>query len=326
MAYSINPNLSKARQQAVLLVVKDRVPVSIVARRFGVSRSTVYRWLKRWQEINEHRDGNWRKGIRGLNYYKFLIPTKSSRPHTSPNALPSEVIERTLDLRRQLKRCAEVVWHYLNLEGTKVSLSSVRRILARHHEYDRPKYDNKYYRKNIKRPPVTDLGDLVQTDTVHLLDPNYGTRKYIYTVIDLCSRMAYAKVSTRLSQLVAVETVLAAEQVFRTNYSLKNFRFRVVQADNGSEFGYLFKDRLKAHGMAVRHSRPYRSNDNAHVERFNRTLRHECIGQYMSGHYSTGQVQSKLNAWLDYYNTERVHLSLQCQTPLQFARRVLRRW
>jgi transposase-like protein len=37
------------RYQAVLAVIRDGVPVVEVARRFGVSRQTVHRWL-RWYE------------------------------------------------------------------------------------------------------------------------------------------------------------------------------------------------------------------------------------------------------------------------------------
>jgi transposase InsO family protein len=347
MAYSINPYLPCARKQAVLLVVKERVAVATVARKFGVNRSTVYRWLKRWQEINAHRDNNWRIGLRGLNYYKFTIPTKSARPWTSPRALPPWMVERVLALRQQLKRCAEVIWHYLKLEGVRISLSSVRRILARHHEYDRPKHAKKLYRKNSKRPEIERPGDLVQIDTVHLVDPNAHTRKYVYTVIDLCSRLAYARVYPKLSQLAAQATVLAAREYFSglcgvgiattadaamakttttTVDAVTAFRFKMVQSDNGPEFGYLFKDRLAAAGITIRHSRPHRPNDNAHIERFNRTLRQECIGRYMSQAKSLDYIQIKLDNFLDYYNNERVHLSLQCKTPVGFCQEVLRRF
>lgn len=37
------------RYQAVLAVIRDRVPVTEVATRFGVSRQAVHRWL-RWYE------------------------------------------------------------------------------------------------------------------------------------------------------------------------------------------------------------------------------------------------------------------------------------
>ena len=40
-------------------------------------------------------------------------------------------------------------------------------------------------------------GELVQIDTVHYVNPLDRSKIYIYTVIDLYSRMAYAKASAR---------------------------------------------------------------------------------------------------------------------------------
>jgi putative transposase len=130
--------------------------------------------------------------------------------------------------------------------------------------------------------------------------------------------MAYAKVYGKLRQHAALETVLIAQQRF-------GFSFNTVQSDNGAEFGRQFQEGLEQQGMAVRHSRPYRPNDNAHIERFNRTLRQECVGQYMSSHYTDQQVQLKLDTFLDYYNNNRVHLSLQCRTPAEYLSVMLQR-
>ena len=337
MAYSTNINLPKARARALRAVFYDQLPVSVVANKFGVHRTTIWRWVCKWREQNKHvsltnanrvnrqPNGSGVSSRFRLDSCRWSIPTLSSAPHNHPNALPEPVVKRVMELRRQLKRCAEVIWHYLKLEGVKISLSSVRRILARHHEYDRPKYKKKLYRRNIRRPDVRQVGDLVETDVVHLVDPNTRTRRYIYTVIDLASRMAYAKVYPKLRQTAAIETVLAAKEYFVSQCS-SDFKFKVVQSDNGAEFGRQFKEQLELRDIQVRHTRPHRPNDNAHIERFNRTLRQECIGQYMSNSRTIAYVQGRLDNFLDYYNSKRVHLSLECRTPAEVARMGLRRW
>ena len=38
---------------------------------------------------------------------------------------------------------------------------------------------------------VTAPGELIQTDTIHHVDPYSGKRLYYYTVIDLFTRMTY---------------------------------------------------------------------------------------------------------------------------------------
>jgi transposase InsO family protein len=124
--------------------------------------------------------------------------------------------------------------------------------------------------------------------------------------------MAHAVYASKLSQETAVQAILAAQASL-------GFRFKVVQSDNGPEFGKWFNDRLVSQGIAVRHSRVRRPNDNAHIERFNRTLKDECLGKYIpdSQHCI---VASRLSSYLDYYNCHRLHLSLQCKTPASVAK------
>lgn len=44
MAYSSNPNLPRARAIAMQLLIREELPVGIVANRCGVSRCTIWRW------------------------------------------------------------------------------------------------------------------------------------------------------------------------------------------------------------------------------------------------------------------------------------------
>lgn len=206
----------------------------------------------------------------------------------------------------------------LTQEGIQVSLSSVRRTLAKHHEYDRPKHTKKLYRRNIKRPSVKQPGDLVEIDAVHLVDPSARTRKYVYTAIDLATRMSYARVFPKLSPTYSLQTILEAERYM-------GFKSKVVQADNGSEFNGFFRDRLNGQSITLRHTRPHHPNDNAHIERFNRTLRKECIGNYMSETRTFDDVQSLLNSFLDFYNHDRIHLGLNYKTPASMKDYLLQR-
>jgi transposase InsO family protein len=59
------------------------------------------------------------------------------------------------------------------------------------------------------------------------------------------------------------------------------YKFNMVQADNGPEFGHYFENKLARNNILTRHSRLHRPNDNAHIERFNRTIQEECLGRYL---------------------------------------------
>ena len=316
MAYSINPNLPKARAIAMQLLIVQQLPLVVVANKCGVHRSTVWRWAKKWQEINQDRqlDNPNRPsrpvGKSRLELCRWNIPTESSRPRHHPWSIPSGIIERVLAVRTELKRCAEVVWHHLNtVLYVTVSLSSVRRILRRHHCFDSARKP-RVGRDNPRRPQVTAPGELVQTDTIHHVDPGSGRRLYYYTVIDLYSRMAYVAVHSRILPGLAAETVLQAQAHF-------GFSLTMVQADNGPEYGRYFEQQMKRAGMSVRHSRLHRPNDNAHIERFNRTIQEECIGHYWRRSVSLHRQQVKLAEYMDFYNQGRVHLGIQLRKPIE---------
>ncbi len=66
--------------------------------------------------------------------------------------------------------------------------------------------------------------------------------------------------------------------------------------------------------MAHRHSRVRKANDNAHVERFNRTIQEECLDQVPK---KLPAYQEAIAKYLAYCNGERVHLGIDCLTPLQ---------
>jgi transposase InsO family protein len=281
----------------------------------------VWRWKRKWDILNQHvqmdnpnRPHRAYSRTNHLNHCVWRIPTDTSRPRTSPTAVAAHIVQRILALRAELKRCAEVIWYYLvHRDGIAVSLSSVRRILRRHHCFDGAR-KKRVRPDNPHRPHVTAPGELVQIDTIHHVDPLSGRRLYYYTVIDLYTRMTHVTMATVLRQGLAAQAILVAQAAF-------GFDFAMVQSDNGPEFSHYFEQRLRAHGMLTRHSRLHRPNDNAHVERFNRTLQDECIGYYWRVSVPLSRQQARLTAYLEHYNHERVHLGIQLRTPAQMLQR-----
>ena len=226
MAYSTNPNLPKARASAMKLLICDQLPVNVVALRSGVHRSTIWRWLQKWRQqnsgvcfVNANRQqrkvtpAGYIPGVGAVSQFRlracsWQIPTVSSRPHSHSRAIPAHIVRAVLETRKKLQRCAEVVWHHVcSVLGYVVSLSSVRRILRRHHCFDGARKP-RIRRSNPHRPRATAPGKLVQIDTIHHVDPHTGKRLYYDTVIDLFSRLAYAESHTSLRPGIAAAVVL----------------------------------------------------------------------------------------------------------------------
>jgi len=109
MAYTTNPNIAKVRGEAVEMVRRGS-STRKVARHFGYTHSAVVKWCAKAK-------------LRGCG----AIPTKSSAPKTSPNALPRTIVSEIIRERTGRRRCAEHVYHALKKKGVAVSLSSVGR-------------------------------------------------------------------------------------------------------------------------------------------------------------------------------------------------------
>jgi transposase InsO family protein len=229
-----------------------------------------------------------------------VIPTLSSRPKTSPRAIPREVVGQIIWERKRHGRCAQVVHASLDVQ---VSLSTVKRTLKR---YNLTKQRSKWarHRINMPRPFAEKPGDLVQLDTIHLLQRD-NSRIYVFTLIDVASRWGYAKVYKRANTKSGIHFLKDAQRY-------APFVFRTLQTDNGPEFGKFFHDWVEYHGMYHRHSRVRKPNDNAHCERFNRTLQEECLKRTERKHYTKA-----LENYIDYYNLKRIHLGINLKTPYQ---------
>lgn len=295
MSYVTSPYAPHARRAAVNLVIKAGWSAAAAARHAGVHRSTVGRWLVKARSVH------------GTMY----LYNESARPKTSPKALPLRTVNQICILRRTLKRCAPVIWAHLAELGVLVSLSSVKRTLKRR-GLIRPRSKWAQFRPAVPRPRVERPGDLVQTDTVHYVWPD-GKRAYLYTVIDVCSRWAYVEYHERILPGIAAAVILRAQEQ-------AGFRFQMVQSDNGPEYSKWFTDRMTSTGIASRHSRVRRPNDNAHIERFNRTIQEECFGGLRPQATSAAWM---LTEYLGYYNEERLHLGIGLTTPARVVAKVM---
>lgn len=288
MAYTTNPKMPRVRMDAVRLV-RSGWSQAKVARHMGYLQGTISKWVKRAPADRRMR----------------TIPTESSKPNHHPKELPQSLVDAIVAERRRHGRCGEVVYEELKAKGIAVSLSSVQRTLGRKGLL-KERSPWKRWHNTFPRPHAEMPGDLVQIDTIHI-QPRGRQKFYLYTLIDLFSRFAYAKVVWRINTHESARFVREAEYAAR-------FSFHVVQSDHGSEFSTWFTEHIGVRGMAHRHSRVRQSNDNAHVERFNRTLQEECLDRVPQDLWS---YRNAIKRYLTYYNGERMHMGIDFLTPLK---------
>ena len=93
-----------------------------------------------------------------------------------------------------------------------------------------------------------------------------------------------------------------------------------LRLDNGSELtSHAFVDWAKDRRIALRFIEPGKPNQNAYIERFNRTYRDEVLSAYLFE--SIEQVQQITDDWLIEYNELRPHDSLGRVPPLTYLPR-----
>ena len=256
-----------------------------VGRYFGYHHTAVLKWMRLAEKIGD-----------------MPIPTKSSRPKSHPRQLPDHIVRKIVEKRLEHNRCAEAVHRGLLNDGVKVSLSSVKRTLERRFLIKK-RSPWKRYHPHQDRPYPLKSGDLVQIDTIHRMIGE-EKRLYVFALVDVFSRWTYAKAFERMSAQTTIDFVAEAQRK-------ASFHFNMLQSDHGPEFGKWFVERIqKSH----RYTRIGKPNDNAHIERFNRTLQEECLDKVSN---NVEEINLALKRYLRYYNYERVHAGINYLIPMQ---------
>ncbi len=89
-----------------------------------------------------------------------------------------------------------------------------------------------------------------------------------------------------------------------------------IRCDNGPEYvSSQLVEWAKAQQIKLQYIQPGKPQQNAYVERFNRTVRHEWLDQHLFE--SIEHAQRTATEWLWQYNTERPHMALGGITPHQ---------
>lgn len=290
MPYTSNPNMPQVRREAVRLV-RSGWTTTKVARHLGFTHSAIVKWMAR-----APKDG------------RKVIPTLSSRPYRHPKELAPEIVRTIIAYRRKYERDAFFIHHLLKQEGVAVSLSSVKRTLKR----EALTYPSRWkkWHQYPPRPRSEAPGFLVEIDTVHVGAPE--ERLYLYTLLDVHSRWAHAIPAMKIS------THRSLSFVDRTR-TLAPFEFRTLQSDHGPEFSKWFTKKILERGLSHRHSRIRTPNDNAHLERWNRTIQDECIRKLPR---SLRIWRREIPEYLRWYNEERPHMGLDMKTPAEILKSV----
>jgi putative transposase len=136
-----------------------------------------------------------------------------------------------------------------------------------------------------------------------MADALYGGRRFrTFNVLDEGVREALA---------IQIDTSLRAERVIRVLEQLKEWRGlpEAIRCDNGPEYtAQSVVDWCRQHGIELRYIQPGKPNQNAYIERFNKSYRTEVLDAHLFDDLE--QVREITDTWLQRYNQERPHEAL----------------
>ncbi|MBA2773962.1 MAG: IS481 family transposase [Nocardioidaceae bacterium] len=292
--------MSLARLVVTAVKVEGRSK-SEVARDYGVSRRWVHELVRRFEADGE-----------------VGLEPRPRRPRSSPQATPRELEEEIVALRKRLSDqgldagAATIAVHLQRVHGSAPATSTIWRILTRRgfvtpHPQRRPK-------SSLIRFEADQPNERWQADVTHwqLTD---GRDVEILNIVDDHSRLNIAA-DARATTLAADVVTTFADAFARHGLPAS------VLTDNGA----IFTARLRGDGrtalevelgllgITMSHSRPYHPQTCGKIEHF-----HQPQKKWLAKHpaRTLRQLQARLDAFRDYYNTTRPHRAVGRRTPAQ---------
>jgi transposase InsO family protein len=272
----------KARLEWVKLYQETR-NAGLVCRRSGISRPTLRKWWRRFQQ-------NGTAGLEDL----------SRRPRNSPKRKIFEIQTTWIfDLRKRRLGSRRIQNELLRNYSFSLSRATLAKVLQKLKAP--PLRKSRIPRKHRFRYERPIPGERVQIDTCKI-----APGLYQYTAIDDCTRIRCLALFNRRT---AANSLIFLEQICEE----MPFPIQRIQTDRGREFfAYKFQEKLKEYAIKFRPIKPRSPHLNGKVERSQRTDLEEF---YPTVELKDPDLKMKLQDWQDYYNEFRPHGSLNGKTP-----------
>ena len=266
------------------------VSKSHIAQHLGVSRRTVIRWS---QAIEQH-------GSLGAFLEHYQQVKKGTRRRRKTDAILKRRIQALREKYHQC--CGQKIQYFLQKEyDTKVSVTTIYKVLSEKYQL-RSKWQKNVPRGSI--PTAQAARQVIQMDTVL-----FG-EVFAFTAVDIF---------TKESEVLLRPALEATDGKAFLEYCMPR-RFdgfsKIIQTDGGSEFKGEFSQTVDDYCDRHRIARPYKKNEQAFIESFNRSLRKECLGWAKYRVSEIPQLSLQVENWLRYYHYERPHISLGMRPPL----------
>jgi putative transposase len=205
----------------------------------------------------------------------------------------------------------ELACFITDTQGYFISESSVYRILKSYDLVPSPSYIVMAASDHF-RHPTTHVHELWQTDFTYFRVVGWGWY-YLGSILDDYSRyiVAWRLFPTMASTDVRVLLDLAIEKTGVAQISVRH-RPRLLSDNAPAYVSQELQTYLESKGMTQTHGAPYHPMTQGKIERYHRSMKNEIN---LDKYYVPWDLEREIERFVDYYNHERYHESLDNVTP-----------
>jgi len=284
------------RMEIIHLVENSELSIRKTLQELEVSRSTFYGWYRQYQE-----DG-----------YEGLADQKTG-PRQFWNQIPESVQEEIVELalKHPEKSSRLLAWQFTDEQEYFVSESSVYRILKGYDLVQSPAF-LMITAKDKFENPTTEVHELWQTDFTYFKIIDWGWY-YLSTILDDFSRYILAwKLSSTMTTTDVEDTLNLALEKAGLNEVRVRHRPRLL-SDNGPAYvSKELKKFLKRKDIEHIRGAPYHPMTQGKIERWHRSMKNVVK---LQNYYSPSELEQSIADFVEYYNNERYHESIDNLTP-----------
>ena len=293
------------KMEIIRLVERSELPVKRTLAEFGLSRSTFYRWYRRY--VEDGYDG---------------LANRCGHDRCFWNRIPDRERQRVVEIALATPELSprEVAFRVTDTEGWFISESSVYRILKSFDLITSPAYTvlsaAKEFRHKTQR-----VHELWQTDFTYFKILGWGWY-YLSTVLDDYSRYIIAwRLTTAMGSDDVTQTLDDALALAGLAQATVRHRPRLL-SDNGPCYvsGSL-REYLADKDIVHTRGAPYHPQTQGKIERYHRTLKNVVT---LRNYYLPWDLEQEISRFVEHYNHERVHESLDNVTAVETRARPLR--
>ncbi|MGN7439449.1 MAG: IS3 family transposase [Alcanivorax sp.] len=264
--------------------------------KIGISRPTFYRWY------DKYASGGF-----------DALADKPSKPSHVWNRIPDKIRDQIIEFALECSELSprELAVKFTDTQGYFVSEASVYRLLRAQDLITSPAFVVVKAANEFKDKP-TRVNQQWQTDFTYFKIIGWGWY-YLSTVLDDFSRYIIAwKLCKTMKASDVTKTLEMALEASGCDSAKVIHKPRLLSDNGASYVASDLADFLKGKGMSHVRGKPYHPQTQGKIERWHQTLKNRVL---LDNYYLPSHLEHEIGQFIEYYNHERYHESLDNLTP-----------